>query len=166
MILVCDTGPPIALAKIDRLDLLSHLGFQRICLPPWVHRELLGKVGPESEAVEAALAGFIQITQPGPIDPRVQAIVAHLDRGEREVILVGASLTDRGILLLDDQAGRPAAKALGLAMIGTAGVLLSAKKRGLIDVVSPLMSRLRQQGYWLSEALVAEVRRLAGEQDS
>ena len=40
MILVCNTGPLIALAKIDRLSLLQNLGLERILIPPMVQREL------------------------------------------------------------------------------------------------------------------------------
>ena len=44
MILVCNTGPLIALAKIDRLSLLQNIGLERILIPPMVQRELWGKI--------------------------------------------------------------------------------------------------------------------------
>lgn len=164
MILVCNTGPLIALAKIDCVPLLQGLKFQRVCIPPRVHKELWGKIGPESAAIEAGLDSFIQVVKPGSISHQVETITADLDQGEKEVISLGASVSGEVILLLDDQLGRKAAKALNLPVVGTVGILLSAKKRGLIEVVTPLLGELRERGYWLSDRLVAHVRELAGEQ--
>jgi hypothetical protein len=45
---VSNTGPLIALAKIDRLPLLKAL-FERVRIPPAVHQELLAKKGEEME---------------------------------------------------------------------------------------------------------------------
>lgn len=43
MSLVADTGPLIALAKVNRLDLLEQL-FGEVYIAPSVHRELLNSV--------------------------------------------------------------------------------------------------------------------------
>jgi hypothetical protein len=58
MILVADTGPLIALANIEKLDLLKNLTWQTVCIPPRVHKELWAKVGPESDAIAAAYPSF------------------------------------------------------------------------------------------------------------
>ncbi len=163
MIIVCNTGPLIALAKLDRLALLKELGFQRVLIPACVRKELLGKIGPESNAIESALDEFIEVERLGAAEQPVEAAASALDEGEKEVILLGASIKDRVILLLDDQAGRRVARTLGIPVVGTSGLLLSAKKQGLIAAVLPLLISLREQGYWLSDALLAEVRRLSGE---
>jgi predicted nucleic acid-binding protein len=57
MSVVCDTGPLIALTKVDRLDLLEQL-FGTVEIPPAVHRELLAKVGPEAGPVGSGLVRF------------------------------------------------------------------------------------------------------------
>ena len=69
-------------------------------------------------------------------------------------------------MLIDDQAGRKVARELGLQVLGTAGVLLLAKRRGVVESVIPLIDEIRRQGYSLSDALVAQVRRLAGEREA
>ena len=64
MILVCNTGPLIALAKIDRLSLLQNLGLERILIPPMVQRELWGKIGPERRGLrerEVVLTGDVDL---------------------------------------------------------------------------------------------------------
>lgn len=163
MTLVCNTGPLIALAKIDRLALLRGLRFQRICIPPRVHKELWGKIGPESAAIEAGLDSFIQVVKPAPVSQEIETITADIDQGEKEVIHLGASAAGDVTLLLDDQAGRKAAAALSLSVVGTVGILLFAKKEGLVEAVTPLIAELRERGYWLSDHLVAHVRELASE---
>ena len=45
MTVVSDTGPLIALAKVDQLNLLQVL-FREVHIPPAVHYELLAKYGP------------------------------------------------------------------------------------------------------------------------
>ncbi len=69
MTIASDTGPLIALAKIDHLRLLEQL-FEQILLPPTVHRELLAKIGPESARLDAALTRFLQVVAPSTHCPR------------------------------------------------------------------------------------------------
>ena len=54
MILVCNTGPLIALAKVGKLGLLLELGYERVLIPPMVQKELRAKFGPEAEDIESA----------------------------------------------------------------------------------------------------------------
>jgi uncharacterized protein len=57
-------------------------------------------------------------------------------------------------LLIDDAAGRAIALREGLQMTGVLGILLIAKKRGLIDSVrSPLDDLINQAGFWVSNEL-------------
>jgi predicted nucleic acid-binding protein len=56
-------------------------------------------------------------------------------------------------LLLDGRAARRTARALGLSVVGTLGVLLAAKRTGLVPEVRPLMDDLVRQGFWVSPRL-------------
>jgi len=161
--LVSDTGPIIALAKIQKINLLNELAFQRLLIPPRVQKELLGKIGTESDFIEEALDSFIQVEKPDETNERINKITLNLDKGEREVILLGTSIDEEALLLLDDKAGRIKARQLDLSVVGTAGLLLLFKQRNLIEKVIPLMTLLREQGYWLSDALVNQVKKLASE---
>jgi len=160
--LVSDTGPIIALAKIKKINLLNELAFQRLLIPPRVQKELLGKIGAESDFIDEALDTFIDVEKPDKTNENIKKTTLNLDEGEREVILLGASI-DEVLLLLDDKAGRTKAKQLDLPVVGTAGLLLLFKQRKLIEKVLPLMTQLREQGYWLSDTLVNQVKKLAGE---
>jgi uncharacterized protein len=73
------------------------------------------------------------------------------------------SLPGKAVLLMDDKAGRTTARNLGLVVTGTIGLLMLAKKRGLIEQIVPILEELRQRGYWLSDGLVVKARQLSGE---
>jgi predicted nucleic acid-binding protein len=89
----------------------------------------------------------------------VEIATVSLDDGERDVIVLGTSLQEKVVVVMDDQAGRRVAQGLGLSVVGSAGLLLLAKRKGLIAEVHSLFETVRHQGYWLSDA----VRCLAGE---
>lgn len=66
-------------------------------------------------------------------------------------------------LLIDERRGRAIARHRGIPVVGTAGLLLNAKRKGRLEAVTPELERLSQNGYRLAPALVEEIRRLAGE---
>ena len=52
---------------------------------------------------------------------------------------------------------------LKISKIGLVGILLLAKKRGLIDNVGSFLEELRAAGYWLSDQVIAVARKIAEE---
>lgn len=162
MRIVSNTGPIIGLAKIGLLFLLNQVA-SYVFITPKIHRELLGKVGPEAEQIDQALNGFLKVTNVGPLDPSVEMAVSVLDEGEREVIGLASRMAGEVLILIDDRAGREVAKRLNIPVSGLVGVLLLAKERGLLEKVGPLVEELRDKGYWLSDEVVRTARELAGE---
>jgi predicted nucleic acid-binding protein len=65
--------------------------------------------------------------------------------------------------LWDDRCGRAEARRQRLPIIGTAAVLVLAKERNLIPTCGPLLLAMRDEGYFLSDGLVAAVINQAGE---
>jgi predicted nucleic acid-binding protein len=157
---VSNTGPIVALAKVDELPLLR-ASYGEVLIPPAVHRELLAKVGPEAQRIDDALAGFLRITSVPQAPPEVDRLTRGLGAGEQQAISL--ALTSGGLLLMDDQAGRKAARQLGVAVTGVVGVLIKAKQDGRLHLVRPVVEAIRRHGYWLSDALVETAARLAGE---
>ena len=94
---------------------------------------------------------------------RVDQIERELGgRGEAEVIGVALEL-ESSIVLIDERAARRYALARGLQVRGTLGVVLHAKRRGLIEHATPLLDYLRRSGFWLDDATYRKARELASE---
>lgn len=91
------------------------------------------------------------------------AILAwNLGQGESEVLSV--ALNQSGYrAVIDDAAARRCARTLQVPMLGTGGVLVLAKRRGLIPSVESSLQELRDAGLWLSDEIVALLVQQAGE---
>lgn len=64
---------------------------------------------------------------------------------------------------MDDFSGRAHARAKGLAVTGLTGVLVAAKKQGLIASVRPILERLEANRFRLSRRVDEAVLEAAGE---
>ena len=101
---------------------------------------------------------------PAPDPSRVAALREVLDLGEAEAIALAESYPDAQPLI-DERKGRRMARSLNLRVIGTAGVLLTAKSAGLVSHVRPLLDALiNDHGLHLSVALRSAILREAGEE--
>ena len=65
-------------------------------------------------------------------------------------------------VLLDDLHARREAERLGIAITGTAGVIVEARRAGLIPAARPVFARLSEEGFHFGEdllrAILAELR--------
>ncbi len=153
---VSNTGPLIALAGIRQFDLLHEL-FHRILIPPAVQLEVL------DETTLKAITAADWITVQGVQDTiAVQLLQEDLGAGESEAIVLAREL-DAGLLLIDERTARRKAHTLGLSVVGTLGVLLIAKEKGLIAAIQPLLDELRRAGFRMSDDLYFQVLRHADE---
>lgn len=163
-IVVADAGPLIGLARIDRISLLTTL-YGPVIVPETVLEELrVDSDRPGARGLADALAtGLIEARAlPKDCTPDLDRLSLVLDAGEAAAIMLAQALSCR-FLLIDERRGRAIARRHAVPVVGLAGVLLAAKRRGLIEQVEPGLSALSQQGYRLSDTLIAEVLRLAGE---
>jgi hypothetical protein len=87
---------------------------------------------------------------------------AELQTAEAEAIVLARELGAQ--LLIDERAGRLVAERLGIVHLGVIGLLLLSKQQGIIENVVPLVLRARaEMNFFVSDAVIEEVRRLAGE---
>lgn len=154
-----DTSPLLYLYRIGLLSLLRR-HYERVLVPEAVVTELdNGRV----QGVDVPdVSGFPWIEIRETATRPVSAAVAALGNGEREVILLAL---DRHAdwVILDDLAARRRAEECGLQVIGTAGLLASAKRKNMIASVGPFLSALENAGMWLSEDLKRTVLESADE---
>ncbi len=155
MIVVSDTSAISALIQIGHADILRQL-FDEVLIPSAVEAEL--------RAFHPELPRFIRampLRNPTALPP----LLMVLDQGEAEAVAL-AHEHQADYLLMDEIAGRRVATAKGLRVIGPVGVLLEAKRLGLVPQLRPLIAALETQaGFHLSTALKAHALREAGELD-
>ena len=166
-VVVADAGPLIGLDRIDCLSVLASL-YGSVLLPELVLAELhVDSDRPGARALSAALAhGTIrQQALPDHSATELARLGLLLDAGEASAILLATQIKCR-FLLIDERRGRQIARAHGVPVVGLAGVLLAAKRSGLLPSVASTLADLSREGYRLSDALISEVLRLAGEAES
>jgi predicted nucleic acid-binding protein len=83
--------------------------------------------------------------------------------GETQVLMLALESRD-AIVVLDDALARQTAENLGIRLTGTLGLLLDAKRAGIIAVVAPLLDRLQSLRFRLAPHTRAAVLKLAGEE--
>ena len=157
MIAVIDASPLLAFARLDRLSLLRLL-FSQVFVPLAVSDEVL-RARPDARDTspirDAIDKGWIT---PYHVDSPIPGVPPSLGRGEREVIAAALSLSAETVIV-DDLAGRRAAESFGLRVIGTVGVLVRARRAGMIDNVGPMLDYLVARGFYLAPALIEDARR-------
>ena len=152
--IVMNTGPVIAqVAATDSLGWLSSL-YRNIWLPHEVIEELSagGPLAPEPAQVRAA-GDVIQMLPPLPA--LTAWLTNELDRGEASVIHT-AIKKGVGTVAIDEKTGRRVARLQGLKVTGSLGILIRARKEGLIASLDDSILRMRSQGIWLSEELTRQ----------
>ena len=147
---VVNASPLILLAKIDQIRLLKQLTDELI-VPEGVAQEVRAK--PDGERALEALAASptVRIATVDLIPRDIE--VWDLGRGESEV-LAWALTSEGSRVVVDDLEARRCAQALGIGVIGTLGVVLRAKRMGLISAARPIVDQLRRVGLYVSEDLV------------
>lgn len=156
---VSNTTPIISLLKIGRLEILKDL-YKEIYIPQEVFSEIeAGKH--KKNYLNLSEFEWIKIEQIQ--DRKSIAYFLDLDKGEAEAIILATEI-EADLILLDEALGRFHAKNTGLKVTGTIGVLIKAKKKGLISEVKPLIFELREQGIWLSDGLIDRILELTHEQ--
>jgi len=157
--LVTNTGPLIALTSLNRLDILLSL-FTSVHVPQAVHDEMVQGGGAQTGLEAYRQADWIIVAPAVPVDPLLSTI---LDQEEAAVIALARSLGADMVLIDERKARKIARNIYRLPGMGSARVLVEAKRHGLLDNVAAALRAMRDQGYWIHEAIVHYALREAGE---
>lgn len=158
MIIICDSSPLIALSIIDQLDLLDTL-FGEVYVPASVFSEVAFVSKPEAHRIEMWAKGkVVSATN----EPLKQSFSMVLDEGESEAMTLYFE-KKADYLLIDEKKGRKIATYNHIRIVGSLGILLLSKRKGLISSVTPFLDLLQQSYIRISDDLYYKTLELAGE---
>lgn len=147
-VIVSDTSCLILFYKIGELDLLKKL-FGKLCITEAVLSEF-----------NQSIPDWIEVINPtSNID---KGLGSYLDLGEATSIAL-ASEYDDSLLIIDEVKGRKAARELQILVTGSLGILITAKNKGYIREVKPLLSKIQNTNFRISDKLVQKVLLTSGE---
>ncbi|MEL6820259.1 MAG: DUF3368 domain-containing protein [Calditrichota bacterium] len=135
--------------KINELSILEKL-YTSVSITPQI-----------AEEYGTTLPGWISIEIPE--DQNYQEILeTSLDPGEASAIALALG-NDNSLLIIADLKGRRIAVKLGLKITGSLGVLISAKKKGHLKSIKPILKKIKASDFRISPKLEEVILKLSDE---
>ena len=162
MKVVSNSSILIALSRIGQFDLLSQRFEEGILIPQEVWHEVVETGNGRSGANEVRVANWITVRKIKN-SPLLALLSTELDKGESEAIALSIE-EQADIILLDERSARRKAVSLGLTVLGTVGVLIWAKRVGLIENLRLQLNTLQTTGHFhLSRTVYKQALQSVGE---
>ena len=156
---VVNASPLIALGKVSQIELLVELA-DTLVVPDAVKEEIEKGVDedPAKQWITQEGRAFVRETPP------LRTTIANWDLGAGESHVLNFAVKNSGYeAILDDLAARRCAKTLSIPVRGTLGVVLLAKKTGLVPKITPLLRGLTAAGFHIAPGILKTLLDLAGE---
>jgi len=148
-IIISDTSCFIILTNIGELSLLQKL-YSKITTTIEIATEF-GEPLPE----------WVEILSVKSKDTQ-RLLEMQIDKGESSAIALALEISD-SLLILDDIKARKVATQLGLSITGTLGIIIKAKLEGIIPSVIPILNKIKQTDFRLSNEVELQVLKAAME---
>lgn len=142
-IIISDTSCFIILTKIGELHLLQKL-YSKITTTVEIATEF-GEPLPEWVEIVSVKAKDTQ-----------RLLEMQIDKGESSAIALALENSD-SLLILDDIKARKIATQLGLSITGTLGIIIKAKLEGIIPSVIPILRKIKQTDFRLSNEVELQI---------
>lgn len=157
MLVIADSSALIALAVSRALDVLLTL-YGDVKVPQAVYDEVVQPEKPLASKIASFLEGRVT-----PVNTaRFVFNAGGLGLGELEAMALYKQLS-ADILLIDDRRARAIAEHNQIPWVGSLGVLLLAKHRGVVPAIKPYVALLRDSSIYFGEEILAKVLQLANE---
>lgn len=156
---ICNTSPIQYLHQLQLLHILPALA-GRVIIPPAVVEELSQGRTSGINLLDVNVLKWVEIRRP--VSELAVPLVTDLGSGETEVLMLALEMRE-AVVVLDDDLARRVAETLGLRLTGTLGLLLDAKKAGLIPAIAPLLDQLQTLRFRVVPHTRVAVLKLAGE---
>ena len=154
---ISNATPIISLCSVHHEHILKEL-FNHIVIPEAVENELRVLERPGSDFSDNS---WVEVEAVKNVD-LVHLLMKDLDRGESETIAL-AKQRKADIVIIDEIAGYQIAKHFDLPVVRTLSVMKTAKERGIIKKIAPLLSEMVQKGRWYSIDVIEKFLKIVGE---
>ncbi|MBI4551114.1 MAG: DUF3368 domain-containing protein [Candidatus Latescibacteria bacterium] len=159
----CNSSPIIWLSQVNHFDLLKDV-FGTVVITPEVYAETVERATGypnAANATTAVAAGWMKVFAPTDVNV-VATLKAQLHAGEAETLVIAQ---EQGVdaVLVDDLQARNFAAAMGLKVIGTAGILLLASEKGVRIDVKVALDAIRSLGFRLNEQVYQDILKRVGQ---
>ena len=155
---VLNASPLILFARINRLDLIHQLA-GRVMVPDAVIAEI--RAGEADDPFARVGLDFAEPNRTA--DSAVPDSVDHWDLGFGETQVIVQALHASAWAALDDLAARRCAATHQIPVIGSMGIVLRAKSKGLIETAAPWIEKLKIAGMYADDGLIQKVLAITGE---
>jgi len=156
-IVISNATPIISLCSVHHEHILKEL-FNHIVIPEAVEDELRVLERPGSDFSDNSWVEVEAVKN----EDLVHLLMKDLDRGESETIAL-AKQRKADIVIIDEIAGYQIAKHFELPVVRTLSVMKTAKERGIIKKIAPLLSEMVQKGRWYSTDVIEKFLKIVGE---
>jgi predicted nucleic acid-binding protein len=147
-VIISDTSCLILLEKIGRMEILKAM-FEQVVVTEEVAEEF------------GALPNWIDVK---PLKDKQLFNELRLELGSGEASSIAFAIEVEGsLLIIDERKGRKKAEELGLSIIGSLGVLLKAKQKGVIPSLLEVIQEINKTDFRISEAIKLKLLGEAGE---
>jgi predicted nucleic acid-binding protein len=156
---VIDASPLIFFSRGQKMDLLHHFA-DPIFVPEPVAHEIRMRGPQDITAKSLKNTYWLEIVA----SPPTPEIISDWALGQGESSVLSYAYANPGVeAIIDDLNGRKCASLLKIPVRGTLGIILVAKKRGLIPKARPVIEELIRSGLYLSRQILDEALRRVGE---
>lgn len=157
---VVNTSPLSYLHRAGLLYLLPTI-FGRVVVPGQVVTELRVGRGHGYDLPEPMVLPWADVRPVEPLSPRLERF-GFLGAGERAVLTLAMALPV-SVAIIDELPARRVAQLLDVRVTGTLNIILTAKQRGHVQAVRPILDRLQDLRFRVAPALREHILTLAGE---
>ena len=150
---IINASPIILLGKADLLKTISPLA-QEWIIPDGVLNEVQAK-----RPIEPYLTDFAsnsEVVRETVLNIHASIAAWDLGQGESQVLTLALRNPRTGVVL-DDLQARKCAELFDIPLIGTLGLVVLAKRKGLIALAKPCIDRLVAVGLYIDSAILARI---------
>ncbi len=81
-----------------------------------------------------------------------QLFEVNVDKGEASAMALALEI-ENSLLIIDDYKARRLAQTLDIDYLGTIGVIILAKQKGIIDSIKPILEKIKETNFRISADL-------------